>query len=101
MKLVPIIQKALKASSPYGKTKLYVPFRPYGLERARYCLKEAAALRERFVLGKSACPSVAAAASTAEAAAAAGESTELDRRDSIAYECAGETQIIILVSLET
>uniref|UniRef100_A0A0D6R2M0 Exocyst complex component Sec10 n=1 Tax=Araucaria cunninghamii TaxID=56994 RepID=A0A0D6R2M0_ARACU len=46
-----------------------------GLERARGALNEAAALRERFVLGASVSRRVAAAAaSAAEAAAAAGES---------------------------
>ncbi|KAL9279248.1 Exocyst complex component SEC10b [Arabidopsis thaliana] len=43
-----------------------------GLERARDSLSEAAALRERFVLGRRV---AAAAASAAEAAAAAGESS--------------------------
>ncbi|KAL8540425.1 hypothetical protein ACS0TY_001868 [Phlomoides rotata] len=47
-----------------------------GLERARESLTEAAALRERFVLGTSVSRRVAAAAaSAAEAAAAAGESS--------------------------
>ncbi|GFY97371.1 exocyst complex component sec10 [Actinidia rufa] len=47
-----------------------------GLERARDSLTEAAALRERFVLGTSVSRRVAAAAaSAAEAAAAAGESS--------------------------
>ncbi|GAB2284655.1 Exocyst complex component 5 [Dionaea muscipula] len=47
-----------------------------GLERAREGLTEAAALRERFVLGTSVSRRVAAAAaSAAEAAAAAGESS--------------------------
>ncbi|KAI3846996.1 hypothetical protein MKW92_019938 [Papaver armeniacum] len=47
-----------------------------GLERARDSLNEAAALRERFVLGTSVSRRVAAAAaSAAEAAAAAGESS--------------------------
>ncbi|XP_010453306.1 PREDICTED: exocyst complex component SEC10 [Camelina sativa] len=47
-----------------------------GLERARDGLSEAAALRERFVLGTSVSRRVAAAAaSAAEAAAAAGESS--------------------------
>jgi hypothetical protein len=47
-----------------------------GLERARDSLSEAAALRERFVLGTSVSRRVAAAAaSAAEAAAAAGESS--------------------------
>ncbi|GFP80072.1 exocyst complex component sec10 [Phtheirospermum japonicum] len=47
-----------------------------GLERARDSLTEAAALRERFVLGTSMSRRVAAAAaSAAEAAAAAGESS--------------------------
>ncbi|KAK9144987.1 hypothetical protein Sjap_004890 [Stephania japonica] len=47
-----------------------------GLERARESLNEAAALRERFVLGTSVSRRVAAAAaSAAEAAAAAGESS--------------------------
>ncbi|XP_043716679.1 exocyst complex component SEC10b-like isoform X2 [Telopea speciosissima] len=47
-----------------------------GLERAREGLNEAAALRERFVLGTSVSRRVAAAAaSAAEAAAAAGESS--------------------------
>ncbi|KAI3445897.1 hypothetical protein Pfo_002562 [Paulownia fortunei] len=47
-----------------------------GLERARDSLTEAAALRERFVLGTSVSRRVAAAAaSVAEAAAAAGESS--------------------------
>lgn len=47
-----------------------------GLERAREALNEAAALRERFVIGASVSRRVAAAAaSAAEAAAAAGESS--------------------------
>ncbi|XP_048421439.1 LOW QUALITY PROTEIN: exocyst complex component SEC10a [Pyrus x bretschneideri] len=46
-----------------------------GLERARDGLTEAAALRERFVLGTSVRRVAAAAASAAEAAAAAGESS--------------------------
>ncbi|KAH7315213.1 hypothetical protein KP509_21G040200 [Ceratopteris richardii] len=47
-----------------------------GLERARESLNEAAALRERFVIGASVSRRVAAAAaSAAEAAAAAGESS--------------------------
>ncbi|XP_058076178.1 exocyst complex component SEC10b-like isoform X2 [Magnolia sinica] len=47
-----------------------------GLERARESLNEAAALRERFVIGTSVSRRVAAAAaSAAEAAAAAGESS--------------------------
>lgn len=47
-----------------------------GLERARDALNEAAALRERFVIGTSVSRRVAAAAaSAAEAAAAAGESS--------------------------
>ncbi|KAK8526007.1 hypothetical protein V6N13_017078 [Hibiscus sabdariffa] len=47
-----------------------------GLERARDSLTEAAAMRERFVLGTSVSRRVAAAAaSVAEAAAAAGESS--------------------------
>ncbi|KAL6007597.1 Exocyst complex component 5 [Asimina triloba] len=47
-----------------------------GLERARDSLNEAAALRERFVIGASVSRRVAAAAaSAAEAAAAAGESS--------------------------
>lgn len=47
-----------------------------GLERARDALNEAAALRERLVIGTSGRPKVAAAAAaSAEAAAAAGESS--------------------------
>ncbi|CAN6566191.1 unnamed protein product [Malus baccata var. baccata] len=46
-----------------------------GLEQARDGLTEAAALRERFVLGASVRRVTAAAASAAEAAAAAGESS--------------------------
>ncbi|KAL0384326.1 UNVERIFIED_CONTAM: Exocyst complex component SEC10b [Sesamum radiatum] len=45
------------------------------LERSRDSLTEAAALRERFLLGTSVSRRVAAAASAAEAAAAAGESS--------------------------
>ncbi|KAL8554697.1 hypothetical protein ACS0TY_002763 [Phlomoides rotata] len=46
-----------------------------GLERARDSLGEAAAMRERFVLGTSVGRRVAAVTSSAEAAAAAGESS--------------------------